>query len=216
MRPGLRQVLSDLYDAEVAHLDDEIGRLLGGMREAGLLEKTLIVIVGDHGEGLTDHGWMEHGSFLHRELLRVPLLVRPPGGCPPRVVTDLVRIQDAFPTILEACSVAVPEGIDGRSLTGETAGRTLIGAERTRRDVVEAVERAVSREAAAPLRIGRRTLYDGKHHLLVADDGKVELYAPAEDPGETRDLSGSMPELVAKLREALDATKPPPPTPTTK
>ncbi|MCE9634871.1 MAG: sulfatase [Planctomycetes bacterium] len=204
----LRSAVSALYDGEIATLDAEIGTLIDEMRRQGLLETTLVVVLGDHGEGLGDHGLLEHGLLLHRELLHVPLLVRPPGGTEARAVDAVVRLEDVFPTVLGACAVRVPDGTDGLPLLGTGAaapsGRVALAAERFRLDLIEAIERATSVSTAAPLRTARRSIYDGRHHLIADDHGRVELYDVKADPAERSDLSAARPDLVEVLRAQLD------------
>lgn len=203
VRADVRAAASDLYDAEIAQLDAAIGELLDGMRREGLLDGTLVVIAGDHGEGLWDHGWMEHGTLLHRELLRVPLLIRLPRDPAGRVVGDVVRLQDVFPTIARVCGVAPPSPMDAYDLLGDTAGRTATAAERTRHDIAEATERAAGAEAASTFRVTRRSVYDGRHHLIVDDRGGAQVFDVTEDPGERRDLAPERPDLVESLRAKL-------------
>jgi arylsulfatase A-like enzyme len=73
-------ILSALYDAEIETLDREIGVLLEDLRESGVLDRALVVVLGDHGESLGEHGTLGHGHDLHASILHVPLLVRYPGG----------------------------------------------------------------------------------------------------------------------------------------
>ena len=106
----LRRLLVDLYDAEIAFADAQIGRLLEELDRSGAKERTLLVIHADHGEELWDHGGFEHGHTMHEELLNVPLLLRYPAlDLPPRVIANQVRAIDVFPTILDLIGVPRPE-----------------------------------------------------------------------------------------------------------
>ena len=111
-----------LYAAEVEYVDQQFGRLRHALREAGREDDTVIVVVADHGEGLGDHGHWGH-RILYQEQIRVPLLVRIPGGPSGRVVTPLVRTIDIFPTVLAALGEQAPNHIDGESFDGLIAGR---------------------------------------------------------------------------------------------
>ncbi|MEN8151229.1 MAG: sulfatase, partial [Planctomycetota bacterium] len=130
---GRRQweILSGLYDAEIAALDVELGRLVAGLDRAGILDDTLLVIVGDHGENLGDHGLCSHVFSLHRSLRHVPLLVRFPDRFEPgRRVGETVRLEDLFPTILEVLDLPRPSGLDGTSLLtdgGPRLSRAVLG-----------------------------------------------------------------------------------------
>ena len=109
--------LKSLYDGEIAELDASIGAFVEQLRALGTLDRTLLVVVADHGEEFHDHGALSHGRTLHRELLQVPLLVRFPGGAHGGTrVGALVQHVDVFSTILEQLGVPVPDGVDGRSL----------------------------------------------------------------------------------------------------
>ena len=201
---------SDLYDAEIAGVDDVIGKLLASMRDADLLDHTMVVVLGDHGEGLGDHGWFEHGTYLHRELVRVPLLIRPAGGCAARTVADLVRVEDVFPTILDACGVPSPSALDALPLLGPPAtlaGRTSLAFERTPETQCNWIESLTDAATAAPLRVSRASVSDGRHQLLVDDRGGIELFDLIADPQETRNVASENPEVVLRLRALLDASQ---------
>src|SRR5439155_16112134 len=110
------------YDAEVAYTDATIGRGLDALKAAGQLDRAIIIVVGDHGEALGEHGEATHGLFAYDATLRVPMIVSAPGiGA--RVVRTPVSNVDLVPTVLELLGIAVPSGLDGRSLfTSEDDG----------------------------------------------------------------------------------------------
>lgn len=106
------------YDGEIAFMDTWIGMLLDTLDETGRGEHTLIVVVGDHGESFGEHGQIwEHNSHIFDEVVRVPFIVRPPGGLSGgRRISGLVRTLDVAPTILEFAGAAGLDGVDGTSL----------------------------------------------------------------------------------------------------
>ncbi len=107
--PGTRAA----YLGEVAAMDQACGAVLDALD----LDDVFLVVVGDHGEGLGDHGEETHTILLYEELLRVPLLIRPPGGLGAGERTpDLVSVVDVFPTMLEALELGSPGNVDGVSL----------------------------------------------------------------------------------------------------
>jgi arylsulfatase A-like enzyme len=112
-----------IYAAEVDYVDQQFGRLRRALRELGRDDDTMIVVVADHGEGLGDHGHWNH-RILYQEQIRVPLLVRMPGGPSRSVVTPLVRTIDIYPTVLESLGRRPPGAVDGESMLGLMAGRT--------------------------------------------------------------------------------------------
>jgi arylsulfatase A-like enzyme len=88
------------YDAEIAFVDEQLGRLVRELDARGILEDTAIVVVGDHGESLGDHGEATHGLFIYDATVRVPLLVRAPGFRAGRARAQ-VRTIDVMPTVLD-------------------------------------------------------------------------------------------------------------------
>lgn len=110
----------DLYDGEVAHVDEQFGRLLDALDQRGFLDDTLVVFVSDHGEEFLDHGHYGHGSSLYQEQIHVPLIIRTPRRLrsetqPPTVAAQVQQI-DIVPTILEAIGQGDLIETDGRSL----------------------------------------------------------------------------------------------------
>src|SRR5207244_2262049 len=105
------------YDAEVAFMDRQVGRLAAFLETRQLAGRTLVVAVADHGEGLGDHGEIEHGYLLNEEVLRVPLLVAFPGVVRAGARVDaMVSIVDLAPTVLEVLGIPAPARFSGRSL----------------------------------------------------------------------------------------------------
>jgi len=110
-----KQSLVARYDGEIAYTDEQFGRLRAELERLGHWERTLVVVVGDHGEEFWDHGGFEHGHSHQRELLRVPLIVRRPGGAAASRHDERVRQIDIAPTILELAQLAA-DGLPGRAL----------------------------------------------------------------------------------------------------
>lgn len=109
------------YDAELAFVDENFGRVIDVLKATGEYDRTIIVVISDHGEGLGDHGWQTH-HLLYQEQIRVPLIIKLPDSVGGKRVSNLVRSIDIFPTILEQLGIELPtldEGavaLDGRSL----------------------------------------------------------------------------------------------------
>ena len=109
------------YLGEVGFADRETGRLIERMRDDGVLDRTLVMVLGDHGESLGAHGEMSHGVLCHEPTLRVPLIVRYPDGYRAGERSDeLVSVIDVLPTLADALGVATPDDIDGTSLYKKT------------------------------------------------------------------------------------------------
>ncbi|HKB15987.1 MAG TPA: sulfatase-like hydrolase/transferase [Planctomycetota bacterium] len=197
------------YEGEIAYVDGCLGELLAGFRARGLLERTLLVVTSDHGEGLGDHGERTHGFLLYDATVRVPLLFHAPGELRPLRVAGQARLVDVYPTCLEWLGVDPGGPVDGESLL--PALRTgALG------------ERPAYLETDHPFHAYRWAWLRGirTERAKFVDAVEPELYDLAADPGETRNLfDPSTPPsgLVAALQRLeraspAAATAPPPAT----
>jgi len=206
-------VLRAVYDCEVNFMDRWVGKLLDEFKVLGLWERTMVVVVADHGEGLGDHNWWSHG-ILYQEQIHVPLLVRVPGVPGGRRIGGLVRTIDLAPTILQVAGVRLdrwPE-MDGESLADAIESG---GLERPR----EAYSEAVSIVAyGRPDGTGHRDQKDDKHYCLIDGAHKLifhqlnpsntEFYNLQDDPGELHNLAGGSPPAMARLMQRLQELDP--------
>ncbi len=204
-----RERLSDLYDADLAALDDEIGRFLDALRADGALDDALIVILGDHGEGLGDHGWVEHATILNQEMLRVPLLIHRPGRFSPRKVTSVATLADVFATVIDVCGAAAPDAGDGtrEGVPLDAPGRPefAFACEGPHPEWIPRIAGAAPGADFSKLGTWRRSVTDGAFHLIEEGSGTYELYDLAADPLEGRNIAGTRPDVLQRLRAALDA-----------
>jgi arylsulfatase A-like enzyme len=186
------KVMSDLYDAEIACLDRAIGEFIVQLRSSGLLENTLLIITSDHGENLGEHGLLDHAYSLHRTIRHVPLIVRLPGEARAgEAHNEIVRLEDICPTILEACGLPVPDGLDGKSLLRDLPGRISRAMAGAPDQFVAKIHRQSDGAFdPAPFLLEYRALFDGHHHWIFRSDGHVEIYDGLADPGETTPLEG--------------------------
>jgi arylsulfatase len=184
------------YDGALRYQDAELGRLLRWLRDAGRLDRTAILLLGDHGEGLCQHGEPAHGSSWN-EQLHAPLLMKVPGAAPRRVAAP-VSLVDAMPTFLARLRVpglALPEGqASGRDALADGAAPAAILSQDTGR------ERDEPHRVA--LRAGR-----WKYFRIEEGDGRVRdaLYDLESDPFELEDVAARHPERTAALRRATEA-----------
>ncbi len=124
--PALRTDVAALYDHALAKADASVGALLGGLRARGLLDHTVIVVVGDHGQALGEEGQIGHQGLLLPEVLHVPLLVHLPDDAEAgRRVADDVGVVDLAPTLLALAGATLPARLDGRSLVPLLHGDAL-------------------------------------------------------------------------------------------
>ena len=181
------------YLGEIAYTDHVVGRLTGWLETQGLLEKTVIVVVGDHGESLGDHGEAAHAYFIYGATTHVPLIVRTPWGLTGRSPAQVSTV-DILPTVLDVVGLAPQEGIDGRSLA-----RALF-------DPAAPLDHASYSETYFPrYHFGwqhLRSLRDDRYTYV--DAPRPELYDRSQDPGETRNVFKAYSQRAEALRVRLE------------
>ncbi len=122
--PPNRQRAIDLYDGEIAYVDAQLRRHLEPLAGSGLLASCWLVVTADHGEGLWDHRLQGHAGEVYEPQIRVPLLLRPPGGLPaPRRVREVISLLDLAPTLLDLAGLPACPDFDGRSWAPFLLGR---------------------------------------------------------------------------------------------
>lgn len=181
------------YDAEVAFMDMQVGRLMAFLKQRKLLERMLVIAVGDHGEGLGDHGESAHGYTLYDSTLRVPLIISRPGHVPQAARTPaMVSLVDLFPTILDLLGIPLSKEQAERSFKSAVHGGHIDSP-----TLYAETELPYTDQGWSPLRclITRRWKY-----IRTA---RVELYDRQADPAELNNLVGDRPDLVAQLEGGL-------------
>lgn len=112
-----REKLLELYDEKIRYMDRELGRFFDALRNKGLYQDSLVVLVSDHGEEFAEHGWWRHGKTLYQEQLHVAFLVKwPEGAAAGRRLRDVVQHVDLVPTVLDFLGEPLPNLLPGRSL----------------------------------------------------------------------------------------------------
>ena len=179
------------YFGEVSAADAILGSVLGPILDQGAGGRTMVILTGDHGESLGEHGEMTHGLFAYEATLRIPLIIFQPRLLKPAVVDADVRHVDIVPTILDALG-ATPPPIDGKSVL-ELAGNA-------RKESPPAYFEALS----ASLNRGWAPLQGVVRGPLKYIDLPIpELYDLASDPSESHNLAGSRPDAVRTLQNVL-------------
>jgi arylsulfatase A-like enzyme len=212
---GLEREIA-LYDAEIRYTDDQLRRLVEALDVAlGGAERTLLWVTADHGEGLMDHGWPEHGPLLYEEDLRVPHVVRSPGRVAAGgVVRAPTTSADLVPTVLELLGVPTAElTLQGQSLAGALTAGSALSPERpihfkrrhyesgtvSQRPYTNARGRV--RITLAGDKIGVRA---GRWKWIEApDEGTSELYDLEADPEERNNVAEEQPDVAASLSELV-------------
>ena len=197
------------YDAELAYVDDVLGGFLQFLRETGIYQRSLVVLLSDHGESLGDHGEHTHGYFIYQSTLHVPLIIHwpergraaegasghsgPAPGHPERVESPASLI-DVAPTVLQALGIPAPASFAGHSLvplldSAPTPDRTVYSESRYAHD-------KFGWAALGSLRVGDYQYIEEPH---------PEFYKVSEDPGEVRNLYESRRSLALAYGERLKA-----------
>jgi len=187
--------LAGLYDGEIAFMDEQVGRCVDWLETNGLTEKTVLVLLGDHGEGLGSHGEGTHGYFIYDYALHVPLLVVAPFKEMQGVrVPTQVSVVDVFPTLLELARTAPPAKVQGRSLLLPIL-----------RPAKKTAESAYSESMAPNLQFGWSALHSLRTpRYKYIDAPRAELYDLTQDAGETTNLFASSPDIARRMKAELD------------
>jgi arylsulfatase A-like enzyme/Flp pilus assembly protein TadD len=106
------------YAGEIAYTDHCVGIIIEKLKSLKLYDSSFIIITGDHGESFGEHGEEKHGYFIYNPTMRVPLVMKPPGRCNARSVSDLVGLVDIVPTVLGHLGISQPRNIHGKDLCG--------------------------------------------------------------------------------------------------
>lgn len=186
--------IAGLYDGEISYMDEQIGRLITWLKDNKLKENTIIIIMGDHGEGLGSHGELTHGYFIYEYAIRVPfIIVTPIEEFKSIRIGSQVRIIDIYPTLLEMLNIKVPEENQGKSLLS-----TIF-------DPDKAEDLLAYSEAMSPnLQYNWSPLYSLRtNKFKYIEAPRSELYNLLKDPKELNSLIKKYPKIVKRLKNRL-------------
>ncbi len=192
--PYKERFASDPYDGEIAFMDHELGRIIEALKAKGLLERTLIVLAGDHGESLGEHGESDHGIFIYDAAMKVPLVLHAPGALPRgTAVGARVRLIDIMPTVLDWLKAGVNPEVQGTSLLPFIEGKR-------KDDLPCYLETFYPRETFGWSELVG--LVDADRKFIRAP--RSELYDIEKDPGELKDLASRESRTATALNKKLD------------
>jgi arylsulfatase A-like enzyme len=181
------------YDGDVAYADEIVGRFLAELKQLGRYDESLVVLLSDHGEGLGDHGEQEHGVFVYREALHVPMVLKfPHSRWAGRRVSRPVGLADVAPTLRDWVGLPRAERQSGRSLL------EALDADGP------ALEPIYAESLYARYHFGWKEVYaltDSKHSYILAP--RDELYDIAKDPGQRENLVAWEPKIREQMRLRL-------------
>ena len=193
--PFRSQYKTNPYDGEIAYTDHVIGEFLDYLKEKGIYDKAMIVILADHGEGLNDHREEEHGIFLYREAIQVPLFVKLPGskhaGTSVRAPAALV---DVFPTILQQTATDSPKRTNDHAVSL----LSLMDSDTPKRNIYSETYYPRMHFGWSDL----HSLTDGDHHLIRAPI--PELYDLNKDPRETKNVMNDERRTYTAMHNAIE------------
>jgi arylsulfatase A-like enzyme/Flp pilus assembly protein TadD len=204
--PFQNRYASRPYVGEIAYTDSQVGRILDWLNEHDLMEKTVVIVIGDHGESLSEHGEARHGFFVYESAIRVPFLIRAPyDRMKGHRVDAVVRSVDVLPTVLDLLALPPQDGVEGVSLVSLMTGT--------------ARELDLDAYAEAPyprFHFGwsdLRSLRVGRYKYI--DAPRPELYDIEQDPEEMENLHSerqriaeNMERRLRELEQRLEASSP--------
>ncbi len=194
--PPFREAFTDApYDGEIAFTDAIVADVLEKLRAHGILDRTIVAVIGDHGESLGDHGEETHSMFVYDAAIRVPFILWRPGRIAAgRVVSDPVRVIDLAPTLLELVGAPPLKTPHARSLVALMDGK----GDGSAAPIYAETYLPQFYLNWSPL----RTLRDDRWKYIEAP--MPELYDTLKDPGETQNVYSSQPQTAGAMRTALE------------
>jgi len=198
---SLQRELIHGYLASVSFTDHQIGRLLSRLDQLGLTESTIVVLWGDHGWHLGDHGmWCKHSNY--EQATRIPVIVSAPGKAQGAASKSMIESVDIYPTLCELAGIDTPSMLDGKSFAG-----VLDKPSQSHRDhtiqVYPRSKQGVGQVLGRSIRTDRYRLVQWKAWDAPEQSSDWELYDYQTDPLETKNLADQEPQVVASMRELL-------------
>ncbi len=166
------------YMASATYADAQMGKVIQALKDEGLYDNTIIIVWGDHGYHLTDHGLWRKNTPFHVSL-RNPMMIKTPNTQAGTVISELVQNIDIYPTLLELAGIDTPKGIKlhGKSLVPLLHKNTVNSEEVNWENIVHTSAK------------GSHGVVTDKYRFTVMSDGKRELYDLDQDPGEWNNLA---------------------------
>ena len=184
----------DPYAGEIAYADHCIGLVIEKLKSLNMYESTLLIVTGDHGEMLGEHGEETHMYFIYQSALKVPLVYKVPGSAGGKKISDLASIIDIVPTICDLAGVEPPEGIEGKNLAGYFRNQPPLPE-----------DRFLYCESMQPTFYGANSLVGlASTQWKYIHTTRPELYDLQKDPAEESNLIDSQARQASILKENLD------------
>ena len=191
--PFATEYSEQLYAGEIAYVDHCIGQVIDKLKALGLYDSTLLIITGDHGEMLGEHGEQLHAYFIYQGAIKVPLILKLPGQDTPRRVEQVVGLVDLVPTICELLAIEAPQDIQGLSLSEFFDDSDGPLSERTQYS-----------ESLTPTKYGRNSLLSlATRSWKFIQTTRPELYDLLNDPMESDNLVDREPRQAQIMADQL-------------
>jgi len=194
--PFDKRFAEDSYGGEIAFVDLCVGRVIRHLRDLGIYGSSLIIVTGDHGEMLGEHGESTHGYFVYESAVKVPLVVKAPGRRAGGRVPDLVGLIDIAPTVCSLLGIKRPPQVQGVDLSAHLEG-AVPGDE----------DRAIYAESLTPTKYNANALVAlVTRRWKYIQTTRPELYDLANDPTESNNLAASEPDRTKAMQDRLHRT----------
>jgi arylsulfatase A-like enzyme len=196
------QQLRDLYDGELRYQDQQLQALWKMLEEAGVANKTILIIASDHGETIGEHQFLDHGHNLYQEQVHVPLLFYNSGlFSGGRRITDKVQLIDVYPTLMEFLGLKADSGIQGHSLLAGLKSNQF-----SERPVLSEID-IDSHPRFAAFKRSQRMILEDSLKYIDSSNNQNHLFDLQIDPAEIVDQQNPQKteELQKKLNELFRA-----------
>lgn len=180
--------LEALHNAEITQSDTAFGIFIKDLKDAGLYDSSVVMVISDHGDEFWDHGDVGHAQGPHQELVHIPFMVRAPGLLPTgKVIETDVEAMDLAPTVLDLAGVAIPDSMQGSSV------------------VPLALDEVAHGPGASMTQNGTmaRGVKSGRYRLIHSGVARLELYDAFADPREQTDAHDKRPIALRQMRGVL-------------
>jgi arylsulfatase A-like enzyme len=202
-------ILRSLYSAEISYIDSKIGQVVDLLKERGDWDDTIFIVLGDHGENIGDHGFMDHQYCLYDTLLHVPVIIS--GGAieSGSTGTDPIQLSDIYPTVLDLLNISDEESetqFQGQSVFSDDVRRKVVSEYMAAQPSMDSLTTKVGDVPDQVHQLDRRLRairVDG-HKLIRSSDGEKEIYDVENDPEEQTDLSDEHQDVLSELESELD------------
>lgn len=194
--PFASEFAGDAYAGEIAFVDHCIGQVIQKLKELNMYDSTLLIVTGDHGEMLGEHGEAEHTYFIYESAIKVPLLIKLPGQKNAGTVAQPVGLVDIVPTICSLLDIDLPAPVQGRDISPFLAG-----------NIPDSYERTLYSESIVPMRLNASSLMaisTGQWKYIQAP--RPELYDVFTDPAEEHNLVAQEAQRARILEDKLQET----------